>query len=50
MSAAELLAKSSRCLADSNAAREAGKVAKAEKLIDKSQYWLDRYNRAVGND
>ncbi|RWF33758.1 hypothetical protein [Mesorhizobium sp.] len=32
----------SRHLADANEAAEKGQKAKAEKLYDKSQYWLDR--------
>lgn len=39
----------SRYLADANQAAERGNHAKAEKLYDKSQYWLDRYNKLAGN-
>jgi len=39
----------SKWLADGNEAEERGKHAKAEKCFAKSQYWLDRYNRLVGN-
>lgn len=38
----------SRWLADGNAAREAGDIAKAEQCYAKSQYWLDRYNLLAG--
>jgi hypothetical protein len=36
-------------LADANEAAERGKHEKAEKLYAKGQYWLDRYNRLVGD-
>ncbi len=36
-------------LADANEANEKGDIAKAEKLYEKSQYWLDRYNKLAGN-
>jgi hypothetical protein len=39
----------SRYLADANEAEETGRVAKAGKLFAKAQYWLDRYNKLVGN-
>lgn len=39
----------SRYLADANQAAEHGYHAKAEKLYDKSQFWLDRYNKLAGN-
>lgn len=39
----------SRHLAGANAASEKGDFAKAEKLYAKSQYWLDRYNKLMGN-
>lgn len=39
----------SRYLADANEAEEAGKREKAAKLYAKSQYWLDRYNKLIGN-
>lgn len=35
-------------LADGNAAREAGNIAKAAKCYAKGQYWLDRYNKLTG--
>jgi hypothetical protein len=35
-------------LADSNEARENGQKEKAERLMDKAQFWLDRYNRLAG--
>jgi len=38
----------SQWLADGNAAREAGNMAKAAKCDAKSQFWLDRYNRLTG--
>lgn len=36
-------------LAEANAAAERGDKAKAERLYDKAQYWLDRYNKLAGN-
>jgi hypothetical protein len=36
--------KCSQALADANAASEAGDKAKAEKLYERSQRWLDKYN------
>ncbi len=36
-------------LAEGNAAEERGNHAKAEKCFEKSQYWLDQYNRLTGN-
>lgn len=39
----------SRHLGNANAAEEAGDYRKAERLYAKAQYWLDRYNRLVGN-
>ena len=39
----------SQCLGDANEAAERGDKAKAAALYDKAQYWLDRYNRLVGN-
>ncbi|HEX2600080.1 MAG TPA: hypothetical protein VHL05_14975 [Terriglobales bacterium] len=39
----------SQYLADANQAAERGDKAKAEKLYDKAQYWLDRYNKLMGN-
>lgn len=38
-----------RYLADANEAAERGDKAKADKLYDKGQFWLDRYNKLVGN-
>jgi hypothetical protein len=38
-----------RYLGDANEAAEAGKREKAERLYAKAQYWLDRYNKLVGN-
>lgn len=37
-------------LADGNAAAEAGNKKKAEKCYDKGQFWLDRYNKLMGNN
>ena len=39
----------SRYLADANEAAERGQAAKAERLYEKGQYWLDRYNKLAGN-
>lgn len=39
----------SRYLADANEAAERGDREKADKLYEKGQYWLDRYNKLVGN-
>lgn len=41
----------SRCLADFNELDEAGMgdSKKAQRLIERGQYWLDRYNKLVGN-
>ena len=39
----------SRWLADGNEAEERGNFKKAERCFDKAQFWLDRYNRLVGN-
>jgi hypothetical protein len=36
-------------LADANEAAERGKNEKADRLYEKGQYWLDRYNRLVGD-
>lgn len=38
----------SRYLGDANEASERGCKAKAEKLYDKGQYWLDRANKLRG--
>lgn len=37
-----------RYLADANEAAEKGKQAKAEKLYEKGQFWLDRANKLQG--
>lgn len=37
-----------RYLADANEAAERGKQAKADKLYEKGQYWLDRANKLQG--
>jgi hypothetical protein len=39
----------SRYLADGNEASERGQNEKAERLYEKSQFWLDRYNKLAGN-
>jgi len=39
----------SKWLGDANEEAEHGHAEKAEILYKKSQYWLDRYNRLVGN-
>ena len=39
----------SRYLADANEAAESGKTAKAERLYEKGQYWLDLSNKLRGN-
>jgi hypothetical protein len=39
----------SRYLADANEAAERGDKAKADKLYEKGQFWLDRYNKLAGN-
>jgi hypothetical protein len=41
-------AKASRWLADANEASEKGQKAKAERLYEKAQYWLDKANIARG--
>ena len=41
---------SSHWLAEANEASERGDKSKAEKLYEKSQYWLDRANKLLGND
>ncbi len=38
-----------RYIADANEASEAGRTAQAEKLYEKSQFWLDRLNKLLGN-
>lgn len=38
-----------RRLAEANDAAERGDHVKAEKLYEKGQYWLDRYNKLTGN-
>jgi len=39
----------SKWLADGNSWEERGNHIKAEKCYDKSQYWVDRYNKLAGN-
>jgi hypothetical protein len=41
---------SARYLGDANEASERGEKAKANKLYEKSQYWLDRLNKLLGNN
>ena len=36
-------------LGNANEAAERGQHEKAERLYQKAQYWLDRYNKLVGN-
>ena len=40
----------SRWLADGNEAEERGNLVRAERCYQKSQFWLDRYNKLAGND
>ncbi|QIG70719.1 hypothetical protein EVB91_168 [Rhizobium phage RHph_I1_18] len=40
---------SSYWLANGREAEEQGNKAKAEKCFEKSQFWLDHYNKAAGN-
>ena len=42
--------RASRYLADGNEASERGNHDKAERLWEKGQFWLDRYNRLAGNN
>ena len=39
----------SHWLAEGNEAEERGDRVKAEKCFEKSQFWLDRYNKLAGN-
>ena len=39
----------SKWLADGNEAEERGDFERAKKCFEKSQYWLDRYNKLAGN-
>ena len=39
----------SHWLAEGNAAEDRGNREKAERCFEKSQYWLDRYNKLAGN-
>jgi tetratricopeptide (TPR) repeat protein len=41
--------RASKWLADGNEYAEKGDHDKAEKCYEKSQYWLDQYNKLVGN-
>lgn len=38
-----------RYKADANEAAERGDHVKAERLYEKAQFWLDRYNKLAGN-
>ena len=40
----------SHWLAEGNAASERGNRINAERCYEKSQYWLDRYNKLAGNN
>ena len=40
--------RASQRLADGNAAKECGKMAKAGKCYAKAQFWLDRFNKLSG--
>ena len=46
---AEADVRGGRLLADANEASERGNQAKAEKLYERGQYWLDRSNKLRGN-
>jgi hypothetical protein len=39
----------SRWLADGNEYNEAGREQKANECYEKSQFWLDRYNKLIGS-
>lgn len=41
--------RANKWLADANEAAERGNHAKAERLYEKAQYWLDRFNKLAGN-
>ena len=40
----------SHWLAEGNEAEENGNKVRAEKCFEKSQFWLDRYNKLTGNN
>ena len=42
--------RSSHWLAEGNQANERGDYEKSDRCYEKSQYWLDRYNRLAGNN
>ena len=46
---AEADARGGRYLAEANEAAERGQTAKAERLYEKGQYWLDRSNKLRGS-
>lgn len=41
--------RASKYLADANEASEKGQKAKAGRLYEKCQFWLDRMNKLLGN-
>jgi hypothetical protein len=41
--------RAARYLADANEAQESGREKEANALYEKSQFWLDRYNKLAGN-
>lgn len=45
---AEADARGGKFLADANEAAERGNQAKADRLYEKGQYWLDRSNKLRG--
>ena len=48
--ASEALYRSSKWLADGNAAKERGDKERAERCYQKSQFWLDRLNKIEGRN
>lgn len=46
----DAIAKSAKWLADGNRANESGDKEKAERCYEKSQRWLDRYNRLTNQN
>jgi outer membrane protein assembly factor BamD (BamD/ComL family) len=49
LSIPELEARASSALADANEASERGDKAKADRLYEKAQHWLDRANYEKGD-
>jgi hypothetical protein len=45
---AEAESEASRALGNSNEAREAGDIAKADRILERSQHWLDEANDLRG--